>query len=315
MTSYEVESSEVENTGFGEISYDFAAATTPLSDLAGGDEPSYNINVDVHEESEEEEESDADSDEEDDEDQVQVEERIVQADGSVVIKIKSSGSHDGSSKLTKKKKSSKKKARKAAPQSSATKLTAVALHAVATAAASSGTPHAPGPIQTGQWSAGIFDCFDFCMPNCCMASFCPCVTAAQVASRVGFKYMSVLLVFGIAIALDLFLYIMTLATIHNDDTYAYYSYGYYYYYSESKTRLTAWGYIGFVLTIAVFIMIWQLRTRVRTAFQLPGSPVGDCCLSFWCSCCSLAQMATHVKSYKPGACDFGAPDELPAYNE
>ncbi len=68
------------------------------------------------------------------------------------------------------------------------------------------------------------------------------------------------------------------------------------------------------VSLLVFLAFWQLRTKVREKFQLPGSPLEDLCVLCFCSCCALAQMATHVKSYKPGSCDFGPPDELPAYS-
>lgn len=61
------------------------------------------------------------------------------------------------------------------------------------------------------------------------------------------------------------------------------------------------------------IFVWQLRSKTRERFDIPGSSCGDCCVATWCNCCALAQVATHVKSYKPGGCDLGPIDTLPGY--
>lgn len=45
-------------------------------------------------------------------------------------------------------------------------------------------------------------------------------------------------------------------------------------------------------------------------FRIRGSSFGDCEVATCCSCCALAQVATHIKSYKPGSYSFGPPDTL-----
>jgi Cys-rich protein (TIGR01571 family) len=82
----------------------------------------------------------------------------------------------------------------------------------------------------------------------------------------------------------------------------------------TTTKLSFWAYISMACSVLIFVGVWQLRSKVRTTFQLPGNCLTDCCVSFFCSSCAIAQMATHVKSYKKGSCSFGAPDELPPYN-
>jgi Cys-rich protein (TIGR01571 family) len=173
-------------------------------------------------------------------------------------------------------------------------------------------------ILSGNWSTGLFNCFDFMVPNCVMATFCPCVSVAQIATRIGFKYSTVLIAFGVAVGLEYLLY--GLMNVGSRTTTIESSYSYdpvtgrvVYTYEAPSSGLRFCGYIAFLLNIAVFIAFWQLRTRVRQHFELPGSCVEDFFVSWCCSCCSIAQMATHVKSYKPHGCDFGPPDELPAY--
>ncbi|KAJ0408249.1 hypothetical protein P43SY_004407 [Pythium insidiosum] len=73
------------------------------------------------------------------------------------------------------------------------------------------------------------------------------------------------------------------------------------------------GYIGSMWATTTCLFVWRVRAKIRDRFQIPGSCMGDCFTSMFCTCCALAQMATHVKSYKPGGCDFGPPDTLPAY--
>ena len=176
-------------------------------------------------------------------------------------------------------------------------------------------------IQRGKWSTGLFNCFDFCVPNCCMATFCPCISAAQIATRLGFTYVTALTVFGVLVALEYLTYGLMSATIRTTELQNRYYYSYTtgryttYTYEVTTSRLSFWAYIAYILSVVIFVVLWQLRTKVRSTFDLPGSCVEDCLVSFFCSCCSLAQMATHVKSYKPHTCDFGAPDELPAYAE
>ncbi|CAH0477630.1 unnamed protein product [Peronospora belbahrii] len=41
-------------------------------------------------------------------------------------------------------------------------------------------------IKIGEWETSLcFGCFKHCVPNCCMVTFCPCVTQAQISSRLG----------------------------------------------------------------------------------------------------------------------------------
>ncbi|ETW03935.1 hypothetical protein H310_04351, partial [Aphanomyces invadans] len=46
---------------------------------------------------------------------------------------------------------------------------------------------------------------------------------------------------------------------------------------------------------------------------IPGSELEDCACSFFCSCCVLAQMASHTESYSPNQCSFSPKDTLPGY--
>lgn len=122
-------------------------------------------------------------------------------------------------------------------------------------------------IRTGAWDADICGCCTHVVPNCCMVTFCPCVSMAQIAKRL-----------GIASYIE--------------------------------------GLLGSFLLIYFGLgcfCVWHLRATARDKFQLPGSCCEDCFVSVCCSCCATAQLATHVKSYKPGDCSFGEPSTLPGF--
>lgn len=120
----------------------------------------------------------------------------------------------------------------------------------------------PSDITMGKWETGLCGCFSSCVPNCCMVSFCPCVSVAQITVRLG----------------------------------------------------VASYCIGLIASIFLnWLWVWQLRSTTRKHFEIPGSCCGDCCASIFCSSCAVAQMATHVKSYEPGSCDFGPPDIIPGF--
>lgn len=129
------------------------------------------------------------------------------------------------------------------------------------------------PIKVGAWDAGFCGCEHHCVPNCCMTWFCPCVSLAQISARLGIAPYECSLV---TLALVM---ILTVGMGH----------------------------------IFIFIWIWQVRYITRDRFHIPGDCCGDCCAALCCPCCTLAQVATHIKSYKPNSCDFGPPDVLPGY--
>jgi Cys-rich protein (TIGR01571 family) len=50
-------------------------------------------------------------------------------------------------------------------------------------------------IKNGEWEEDLFGCFSSCVPNCCMVTFCPCVSLGQIAARIGVAdYITILLI-------------------------------------------------------------------------------------------------------------------------
>eukprot|EP00644_Phytophthora_capsici_P016566 jgi/Phyca11/123878/e_gw1.52.294.1 len=146
----------------------------------------------------------------------------------------------------------------------------------------------PSGILLGKWEVNFCGCCTHCVPNCLMAAFCPCISVAQISARLGVTtytcaLFGLVLLFSFTCGLahvSLFVWIWQLRTVH----------------------------------VILFIWIWKARSLTRERFQIPGGFCRDCCASLLCPCCTLAQIATHIKSYKPGSCDFGPPDTLPAYS-
>ncbi|GAB9464523.1 hypothetical protein Gpo141_00001952 [Globisporangium polare] len=178
-------------------------------------------------------------------------------------------------------------------------------------------------IKTGEWELGLFSCFEHCIPNCCMAWCCTCVSLAQISSRLGVaSYALTLLAF---FALDGAFYVIyslylievfqavqdddgTVIKVYNSDTERTE-----FVFTETpamlmpaRIALSAWG-----LAFVGFTCFLRLKTRAR--FGIPGNACVDVLASLFCSCCAVAQIASHVKSYTPKSCRFGPVDTLPAY--
>jgi Cys-rich protein (TIGR01571 family) len=192
-----------------------------------------------------------------------------------------------------------------------------------------GPPVDANGIVVGQWATGLCACWDHCVPNCLMAALLPFVALAQITSRMGIAR------FGDAISFFLGLSVIIAVCGVANDVIAV---------DEIGAMLDDEGnadvdwllngtdgaqnkptvgelvlvYVLQVLqstaSVVLFLATWQLRANVRERFRIPGGCVDDCCSVFWLSCCVIAQMATHIKSYRPGTCDFGPVDTLPAYD-
>lgn len=61
----------------------------------------------------------------------------------------------------------------------------------------------------------------------------------------------------------------------------------------------SFGIFSLVYAIFAVAFVMKLRAymRERYAIQDNGSSLCDCCLSFWCGCCTVHQMETHVNDY------------------
>lgn len=172
-------------------------------------------------------------------------------------------------------------------------------------------------IPTGAWAAGLFDCFDSCVPNCFMVTLCPCVALAQLSTRLGVaSYRVVLGVLLLVTVLELTMF--TLIWTEADDSDGAYDYRWQHSsdsHDEDSHDLVNGAFVLATMFVQflLFVYIWQLRSKTRSRFQLPGNAASDCLSAWFCSCCTVAQLRTHVRCYQPASCTFGPPDTLQAY--
>ena len=175
-------------------------------------------------------------------------------------------------------------------------------------------------IRLGRWDAGFCGCCDSCFPNCCTVTWCPCISVAQIAARVGSaSYCTALLgmlvvTVGIiacpAIAIAAIEAAVRDAVDNPLTTYLNRTDAI----NDIEGKLTALGAIAVLLGVVHVLVVCQLRSRIRTRLRIPGNCFFDLCVASLCfPCCTIAQMATHVKCYTRGTCVLGEPDVLPAY--
>ncbi|CAH0519649.1 unnamed protein product [Peronospora belbahrii] len=197
-------------------------------------------------------------------------------------------------------------------------------------------------ISTGHWSTNLFAISDNLVPNAFMASLCPCVSLAQITSRLGLlPFSTALLSFGILCSLELFVLVLAVVQYvlvemlgrnggghhyhdehyhgaHDHDHDSHYHGRHHHHHGHrgagGRPAINTVLVVVAVLIHATFITaLWLLRKRIRNQFEIPGSNMVDCVLVACCPCLSTAQMATHIKSYQPGSCSFGPVDTLPRY--
>ncbi|KAG1707848.1 hypothetical protein DVH05_024499 [Phytophthora capsici] len=173
----------------------------------------------------------------------------------------------------------------------------------------------------GQWQVGFCDCFSTLMPNCFMVTFCACVSVAQISARLGVTTYSKALIACLAIIVGEFV-LSSIASSFVSNSYTveteYTNDGRAYTYTTSSSGAGDIVYRGVTILVHVFfaLFVMHLRVKTRERFDIPGSSRNDFFAGFCCSCCALAQMATHIKSYTPGSCEFGQVAEtLPPYTK
>jgi len=171
-------------------------------------------------------------------------------------------------------------------------------------------------IKIGAWESDFFSCFDHLVPNCLMSWICPWIAMAQIVARLGlYPYSKALLfflgVFAVVVLLQMIGVILLSGGtsvswhVNPDGTWEWKSHG--------VTGYAVFNYLSAAICLVYLFVLIQIRGKVRTRFQIPGEVWEDCLLSWCCGCCTIAQIATHIKSYNPGQCDFAAVDSLPPY--
>jgi len=133
---------------------------------------------------------------------------------------------------------------------------------------------AEGPSYTPElsWKDGVFDCVSQCAPSCCMSFWCPCVMIGQMSQKLGMqKCQTVVLIYALGATLIIIL-------------------------SAVAPARASW--INFFFALALFIMTCTLRVEIRKRYFIKGTTLNDCCCSYWCTFCVLAQLARQIYDYK-----------------
>ena len=112
-------------------------------------------------------------------------------------------------------------------------------------------------------------------------------------------FMVVCIIFIVYCVLWIILYSVMVATMPKCEYYRYSSYrctgpGTY----NAMSALLS--IMNIVFSVYFLVAMCQTRKTIREKYNIPPSSCGDCddcCCTFWCSCCSINQMARHTNDY------------------
>ena len=168
---------------------------------------------------------------------------------------------------------------------------------------SEGTPFILGHTlregQFGSWKDGLFDCCrnGLCHPSLVCAFFCPQILMAQVLTRLKMNWLgdrapehewkstfrTMLWILGAY-------WILTMLLSPSKSAEA------------SFLQSVLYRLLGWALTIYTLVVLTKVRRQVRLLFDIPiqSRLLGqgeDVCLSFWCGCCVVSQLARQTCDY------------------
>jgi Cys-rich protein (TIGR01571 family) len=177
-------------------------------------------------------------------------------------------------------------------------------------------------IPVGRWRDGLCDCFQLgiCHPQFWMAWCCFPIALGQVMTRLNLNWLGnsmeehpsswpafkVLLISCIIwLSLDYAFSLFIVVSVPGG------SEEYYYYddqYLSSGVHSSPYSILSAIRQVmayayGLFLLILMIRVRslVRSKYSIPEQTCTgceDCCCSFWCHCCVVAQMARHVNDYQ-----------------
>mmetsp|Transcript_17379 Transcript_17379/g.42223 ORF Transcript_17379/g.42223 Transcript_17379/m.42223 type:complete len:249 (-) Transcript_17379:1579-2325(-) len=180
------------------------------------------------------------------------------------------------------------------------------------------SPRLVAPV--GKWKDGLFDCFSLgvCHPSLCCAFFCSKISMAQIMTRMSLTWLGEPA--GQKIATQNTFKVVVLLFV----SYMIYS---------TSLEIASLDYNPSTVPIEILVLkivgsvlfgVWSLyslckmRQSVRMQYQIPEERCVGCedlCCSFFCTCCTLAQMARHTGEYEtyPAVCcsTTGHPPDTP----
>jgi Cys-rich protein (TIGR01571 family) len=171
---------------------------------------------------------------------------------------------------------------------------------------SEGTPFmssigASDTLNRGAWKDGVFDCCRYgpCHPSLWHALCCPQILMAQVLTRLKMNWagnraseQEYRKTFRVVLAIVGTYWILTIILspdISEEDT-------------TPALQYALYQLVGCALTIYTLVVLTKLRSYARMLFGIPiryrcFGDCEDCCLSFWCSCCTVSQLARQTCDY------------------
>mmetsp|Transcript_6272 Transcript_6272/g.12547 ORF Transcript_6272/g.12547 Transcript_6272/m.12547 type:complete len:307 (+) Transcript_6272:91-1011(+) len=190
---------------------------------------------------------------------------------------------------------------------------AIILQDIGTAGGTQTNPHS---IPNGRWRDELCDCCKFgcCHPMCCLACWFTSCALGQVMTRMKLSVCgdpldgrkqcmpTFRILFIITAVYQIINWILTIVVDEaEDDDERYYDVENDTSNKESDPAIEAVGAVNAAISLSfgLFILIITIRSRgyIRRKFNIPGNCFEDCCCSFWCSCCTVCQMARHTADY------------------
>ncbi|KAG7366118.1 PLAC8 family domain containing protein [Nitzschia inconspicua] len=161
---------------------------------------------------------------------------------------------------------------------------------------------------TGRWKDGLFDCFKpgYCHASWCCAFFCSKISMAQIMTRMSLTWLGEP---GQRVATNNTFKVVVLLLV----SYMIYSISLEVASLEYGPRNTPTLIVVLKLVGSFLFGVWSLyslcRTRqsVRQQYSIPEEHCHGCedlCCAFFCTCCTLSQMARHTGEYEtyPAVC-------------
>lgn len=182
--------------------------------------------------------------------------------------------------------------------------------------------------QVGSWRDGICSCFSMglCHPYLCMSCWCTPCALGQVMTRMGLNSLGEYqqqqqnnhpfwTTFKIIVFVTVVYYILdtTLGAIVAPYGFTVDSHNKIVFDKVDvpppvgiRVAMSIRGLLELGYFLYVLIIMIRTRAAVRRQSGIPSSsPCEDCCCSYWCSCCTVAQMARHtsnVNRYEAACC-------------
>lgn len=182
--------------------------------------------------------------------------------------------------------------------------------------------------QQGRWKDELWDCFRFgpCHATVWNGLCCPQILMAQVLTRMKMNWLGeeapdheYKRTFGRVFLIVALYWLVTTLLAPPSSTFI----------QDPETgefmripapdvpvlQMVLYHLVSWSFGLYTLVILTKLRRMVRQRYEIPltyplfGS-MEDCCLAFWCGCCSVSQMARHTCDYEQKSASFCSPDGL-----